>query len=135
MSNILNKPCVCGSKLKYKFCCKTKFINFNQNIIQNLADDINNSAEDALGVLKNHYSKFVVSFYVELADKGIKQLNPLVEKYDGLWRDYCSFVSLDIPEKERYFIVNLAKNIGAELEQRSEKESSYFTHKKHFLET
>lgn len=137
MGNILNKPCVCGSKKKYKFCCKQRFVKFNKLILTNLSQEINENCLDQLEQFKNHYSKFVTSFYVELAKQGIKNLNSLAEKYDGFWRDYCNLINIDYPERERYFIANLAKNLGAELTESSSynKEQNLFKKKSHFLES
>lgn len=124
--NQLNKPCLCGSKKKYKNCCKQRFVSFNLKLILSYAEELNETNESQMGMFKSHYSKLFTSFSLELLEKGFKKVNYLMKKYNDLWQEYCGNINIDYPEKEYYFIHNAAKSIGAEVntEEPSEEEIS-----------
>lgn len=111
----LNALCFCGSKKKYKHCCKQRFVNFNLELLEQYADEVNESTENQLELFKSHYAKIFTSFSLELVEKGLKKLDMLIKKYNDFWQEYCERVNLTFPEKETYFLKNIAKHLGAEL--------------------
>lgn len=114
-SSQLNKSCFCGSKKKFKDCCKKKFINFTPSYLKLWADEVNSTEEGSFELFKIQYSKFVSSFYVDLIDKGNHKIGNLVSKYNDLWQEYCGFLDHKFPEMEAYFVKNVSKYLQAEL--------------------